>query len=166
MQTPEGSDPNDTTLRPDEQDIGFMNQPLDSNPTDFPDDTVSDDLPDPEPDPTYFPPTDPVITTRNATGDVEVLGGFSSTADDDVQVDASTLDDIPGDEALTDAVAYALQRDAATADLDIIVSVQEGVVYLHGTVMSLDDAENAEDVASRVPGVREVVEGLEVQGLA
>jgi osmotically-inducible protein OsmY len=51
-----------------------------------------------------------------------------------------------------------------TTDLAVRVAVRNGVVYLRGAVSSLDDAESAEEVASRVPGVAEVVEELDVAG--
>jgi osmotically-inducible protein OsmY len=109
----------------------------------------------------YAPPTDPVLTT-DAFGRAEVLGGFSFGADDDVPVEASTSDNRPGDEALADAVRRELAEDAATVDLVIVVAVRNGVAHLRGRVADLDDAENAEAVAARVPGIREVVEELEV----
>jgi osmotically-inducible protein OsmY len=40
---------------------------------------------------------------------------------------------------------------------------RNGSVRLRGRVADMDDAENAEAVAARVPGVVEVVEELEVQ---
>jgi osmotically-inducible protein OsmY len=67
-----------------------------------------------------------------------------------------------GDEALADAVRQELAEDAATADLVIHVAVRNGVVHLRGRVADLDDADNAESVAARVPGIREVVEELDV----
>jgi osmotically-inducible protein OsmY len=45
------------------------------------------------------------------------------------------------------------------------VIVRNGVAHLHGTVDGPEDADNAEEVASRVPGVIEVREELEVGGL-
>lgn len=112
-------------------------------------------------DAVYVPPTDPVIAV-NARGNVEVLGGFSETADDQVAPIPSASDGKLGDEAIEDAVRAALRRDAATTDLQIEVLVRNGVAHLRGRVSDLDDADNAEDVASRVPGVREVVEELDV----
>jgi len=112
-------------------------------------------------DEVYVPPTDPVIAT-NAQGNIEVLGGFSETADDGVAPLPSASDGKLGDEAIEDAVRAALRRDAATTSLEIEVLVRDGVAHLRGQVSDLDDADNAEDVASRVPGVREVVEELEV----
>jgi osmotically-inducible protein OsmY len=52
--------------------------------------------------------------------------------------------------------------DAYTTDLNIEVEVEDGVVYLHGTVGSLDDVEQAEQIAGSVPGVVEVDEDLEI----
>jgi osmotically-inducible protein OsmY len=106
----------------------------------------------------YSPPNDPVVTT-DAHGRTEVLGGFDS--DDNVDVETSS-DGAVGDEALADAVRRELAEDSATTDLVIVVAVRNGVVHLRGQVSDLDDADNAEAVASRVPGIREVVEELDV----
>lgn len=102
----------------------------------------------------YFPPTDPVAT------DHELVGGFGSTSMDSVDVDPSTIDEEPGDEALVDAVRRELREDAATSHLRLDVQVRRGVVFLRGTADDLEDADNAADVASRVPGIRQVVEQL------
>ena len=108
---------------------------------------------------TYTPPDDPVITT-DSHGQAEILGGFDSSGDDD-EVDLSS-DGAAGDEALADAVRRELAEDAATTDLSILVAVRNGVAHLRGQVPDLDDADNAESVAARVPGIREVVEELDV----
>ncbi|GAC1329644.1 MAG: hypothetical protein NVSMB2_28610 [Chloroflexota bacterium] len=70
-----------------------------------------------------------------------------------------------GDEALADAVRRELHQDASTTELRILVAVRNGVVHLRGQVPDLDDADNVEAVASRVPGIREVVEELEVANI-
>jgi osmotically-inducible protein OsmY len=107
---------------------------------------------------TYSPPNDPVVTT-DAHGTAHVLGGFDS--DQEVTVERSS-DGRLGDEALADAVRRELAEDSATTDLSIVVAVRGGVVHLRGQVADLDDADNAESVASRVPGIRDVVEELDV----
>jgi osmotically-inducible protein OsmY len=112
----------------------------------------------------YTPPIDPVITT-SPHGDAQVLGGFEIDSAEDVEVDASAEDRAPGDEALADAIRRELAEDASTTDLNIVVAVRQGVAHLRGQVEDLDDAENAEAVAARVPGVREVVEEIDVAGL-
>jgi osmotically-inducible protein OsmY len=112
----------------------------------------------------YTPPIDPVIST-DAHGAAQVLGGFGLEADDHVSVEPSAEDRRPGDEALADAVRRELAEDSATTDLNVLVFVRNGIVHLRGQVSDLDDADNAESVASRVPGVQEVIEELDVAGL-
>ena len=56
----------------------------------------------------------------------------------------------------------ALALDASTADLQLNVEVDAGVVRLRGTVSSIEDDENAEAVASAVPGVTEVADETEL----
>jgi osmotically-inducible protein OsmY len=112
----------------------------------------------------YTPPIDPVVTT-DAHGAARVLGGFELDSAEDVEVEPSAMDRAPGDEALADAIRRELAEDASTTDLLIVVAVRNGVAHLRGQVADLDDADNAEAVAARVPGVRDVVEELEVAGL-
>jgi len=109
----------------------------------------------------YVPPTDPVVSSEGP-GEVAVLGGFTPTSMSETRVEPSAMDNQLGDEAIADAIRRELHEDAATSDLAIDVEVRLGVARLRGAVSGLEDAENAEEVASRVPGVREVVEELEV----
>ena len=115
-------------------------------------------------DDVYVPPSDPVVRA-NETGELQVLGGFGPDSMDEVEVEPSAIDNRLGDEAIADAIRRELREDAATTNLEINVIVRGGTVHLRGTVPGLEDAENAEDVASRVPGVREVIEELEVAEL-
>lgn len=138
-------------------------EPLETIASETDNDSVVDDIDPTEPEPAYFAPTDPVVG-YNAKGDLEVLGGFEPTAMEDIDV-ASSSDHTYGDDALGEAIASELRADAATTDLHITVHVEEGVAYLHGTVPGLEDAQNAEDVASRIPGIREVVEELDIADL-
>jgi osmotically-inducible protein OsmY len=109
-------------------------------------------------DEVYVPPSDPVLST-DAYGAAHVLGGFGGGPDGSVERSA---DGRVGDEALADAVRQELAQDAATSDLSILVAVRNGVVHLRGQVADLEDADNAESVAARVQGIREVVEELDV----
>lgn len=146
-------------LEPDFTDQPGFNDPLEAAGAGTSDDEDPAALGD-----VYTPPIDPVVST-DAHGAPRVLGGFDRDAEDDVSVDASAEDRRPGDEAIADAVRRELAEDSATAELNIRVSVRNGIVHLHGRVEDLDDADNAEEVAGRVPGVQEVVEELEVAGL-
>lgn len=115
-------------------------------------------------DEVYVPPTDPVVGPGRH-GDVTVLGGFSPSAEEEIRPRRSASDGQIGDEAIVDAVQSALLHDAATTELAIEVTAEQGIVYLRGTVAGPEDAESAEAVASRVEGVKDVVEELEVAAL-
>ncbi|MDA1062323.1 MAG: BON domain-containing protein [Chloroflexi bacterium] len=109
-----------------------------------------------EGDEVFVPATDPV-------GDPDdVIGGFELSSTDSVEV-ARSADGTRGDEAIRDAVIRELREDAATTALTIEVDVIGGVVRLTGRVESIDDAESAEEVAARVPGVLEVDEALDTE---
>jgi osmotically-inducible protein OsmY len=112
-----------------------------------------------EGDTVYVPPTDPVRSRDN-----EVLGGFQLTSMDEEAPPRSESGGSP-DEALAEAVLRELSEDASTTDLTIEVAVRNGVARLRGQVQDLMDAENAEAVAARTPGIIEVIEELEVSNL-
>ena len=110
----------------------------------------------------YVPPIDRVTAT-GTDGVEDVLGGFQTSSMDDVSTGELVEDHGYGDEAIADAVRRELREDAATADLkQVRVIVRNGVAHLHGRVPDVEDADAAEEVAARVPGVREVSEELEI----
>lgn len=122
----------------------------------------------------YFPPTDPVVAPSTGDEALQVLGGFQDTSMDSM---ATAPDAPPGEEPdeiqlyrdrddgdIQEDVARELREDALTTALKLTVNVMNGVVFLHGSVPSVDDAENAEAVAARVPGVAEVQDLTEVEG--
>jgi hypothetical protein len=111
----------------------------------------------------YFPPTDPVVRPSDDNEELEVVGGFEATSMDDDEEEAS-FDNRP-DEDISQDVLRELREDALTTDLVIHVVTRNGVVHLRGEVPILEDAENAEAVAARVPGVKEVREALVIASL-
>jgi len=82
-----------------------------------------------------------------------------------MDVERSAEDARVGDEALVESVERALREDAATTSLSLAVTVRHGVVRLRGWVPGLEDDDNAEAVAARVPGVVEVLDELDVLAL-
>lgn len=122
----------------------------------------------------YFPPTDPVVEPSRGDQDLQVLGGFQDTSMDVMATEPDApVGEEPGqlqlyrerdDADIQDDVVRELREDALTTDLKLHVNVVNGVVFLRGSVPSLDDAENAEAVAARVPGVAEVQDLTEVRG--
>ncbi len=111
----------------------------------------------------YFPPTDPVVRPTADAQELEVIGGFGATSTDDT--DSAAGFDTRNDEEISLQVLRELREDALTTDLVVRVGTRNGVVHLHGEVPTLEDAENAEAVASRVGGVQEVREELVIAGL-
>lgn len=104
------------------------------------------------------PPTDPVRTPEG-----EILGGFQTTSDEDDTAPRSEVLPGPPDEGIIETIQEELSQDAATTALDIEVSSRGGIVVLRGMVDDLEDAQNAQAVASRVQGVVEVWDQLELR---
>lgn len=128
----------------------FTNLPLESTPVEG----------EAEGEPT-FAPTDPVIGI-DQHGRAQILGGFGSDSMASIDVEPSAEDTRPGDEALAEAIERELKEDAATTSLNVEVFVRQGLVHLRGWVPGLEDADNAEAVAARVPGVLDVVDEIDV----
>jgi hypothetical protein len=111
----------------------------------------------------YFPSTDPVVRPDDSDQGLAIVGGFAATS-----LDSEEREPEPGrrpDDDIARDVLRELRRDALTTDLQIEVEVRSGVVTLRGTVPTLDDAENAEAIASEVRGSREVREELTVESV-
>lgn len=116
----------------------------------------------------YMPPTDPVVRPANHEDQLEVTGGLGTTSMDEFpdQLGTTSFGNAPpGDEDIRSQVLEALHADAATTDLEIHVTVRNRVVHLRGHVPTLDDAESAEEVAGRIPTVREVREELHIDAI-
>ncbi len=111
----------------------------------------------------YFPPTDPVVEPSGDDEELSIIGGFGAVSYE--RSEDARPGQTFGDEQITDMVRRELREDAATTDFDIAVETRNGVVFLRGTVETLDDAENVEAVAGRVAGVVDVREELEVISL-
>lgn len=118
---------------------------------------------------TYFPPTDPP-TTDASGANFAVLNGFAETSDDTAAAEADEPEDdtnrLPVDDELADIVRRELDEDALTTDLPVHVLARGGTVILRGEVDTLEDAENAEAVANRIPAVVEVREELSIRGVS
>jgi osmotically-inducible protein OsmY len=116
----------------------------------------------------YFPPTDPVVEPSTDVEQLDIVGGFEATSmdpeDDEGQGIAPPADQFDDDE-LAENILRELRQDAMTTELLVHVSVNGGIATLTGEVPTVEDAEQAEAVAARVPGVREVREQLRVIAL-
>jgi osmotically-inducible protein OsmY len=74
----------------------------------------------------------------------------------------STVLRAPGDEQIATAVSHALADDPRVQAMNMKVAVRDGVVTLTGRANDAKEHRAAEDVARRVPGVREVENRLVV----
>lgn len=113
----------------------------------------------------WFPPTDPVIVPEsNQDGGARVVGGLGPANDEEFRSgDLTGVVGEPTDDELVNAVYAALEADALTSDLEIEAYSVNRVVTLRGEVRTLQDAEAAEAVTGRVPGVVDVQEELTVE---
>jgi osmotically-inducible protein OsmY len=109
----------------------------------------------------FVPAIDPVVGLDHR-GRVQVIGGFAISSLDEIDVEPSAHDPLPGDEALAEAIVRELREDASTTALEVSVEVHEGVATLRGTVAGPEDADAAESVVARVPGVLDIVDLLDV----
>jgi hypothetical protein len=108
----------------------------------------------------YFAPTDPVVRPITGPEELAIVGGFEATSMDTEAREAGY--DVRPNVDITEDVQRELREDSLTTDLTVEVETRRGVVTLRGTVPTLADAENAEAIASRVGGVKEVREELVV----
>ena len=112
----------------------------------------------------YFPPVDPVVRPSDDSEGLEVVGGFAESAYDEAETEPASRVFPDPDDDLAQTVRRELAEDSATADLAprIKVTVRGRIVTLRGSVETIEDAEEVEAVAGRVPGVSEVREELDV----
>jgi osmotically-inducible protein OsmY len=110
-------------------------------------------------DSAFDPPTDPPIVPLGDDG-AEVPEDMDDGDDDDV---GQTSRGPITDDEISARVRRLLRSDAATSMLRIHVSTEDGVVTLRGIVQTLDDTDNAAEVASRIDGVIDVLDELEVE---
>jgi hypothetical protein len=112
-------------------------------------DAVDDDSP-------WMPPIDPPILPRG-TDRAVVPGAIDDLEESDEQ------DELLSDDQIAARVRRLLRSDSATSMLRIHVTVSDRVVTLRGLVQTLEDTDNAAEVASRAPSVVDVVDDLEVE---
>ena len=111
-----------------------------------------------EHNPPDLPPIDPPVT-RRGRDDARIAGAV-----DEIDEDWYDDEDAPlSDDEISARVRRALRMDSATRMLHILVSTHDGVVTLRGRVQTLEDTDNAMDVASRVPTVVDVIDEIDVE---
>ncbi|RIK39819.1 MAG: hypothetical protein DCC55_16925 [Chloroflexi bacterium] len=116
----------------------------------------------------YTPPDDPPVIPSDDLEGVEIAAGFSKALEEEADPRPET---IPGRIANTDAdledkVRYVLHKSSESAQLDALdVRVEDGVVYLRGTVETLEDIDIVVNLVQDIDGVAYVEEDLDVATL-
>lgn len=116
---------------------------------------------------TYVPPTDPPVVPSDDPEGIQVAAGFGATALDEPYDMEHPSESISDEDEMSARVREALRADAATSRYadSVAIGTSGTVVALRGVVDDLEDSDNLAAVASRVSGVTEVVDELEIRGL-
>jgi hypothetical protein len=117
---------------------------------------------------TWVPPVDPpIVPDLDDPQGAKVAAGFGSSAEDD-PYDRSHRAELLTAEDDTDArIREALLADAATSAYadSLVIGSRGGTIVVRGVVDDIDDTDNIVEVITRVTGVDEVIDELEVRGV-
>jgi hypothetical protein len=116
----------------------------------------------------YVPPMDPpVATDPDDPQGLRVAAGFGMSADDEPYDSDHHSELLPVSDEFEARIREALRADASTtayADL-LAIGTRNRTVAVRGLVDDIDDSDNVVDVISRVTGVDEVIDELEIRGV-
>ncbi len=144
------------------EDTGDLNETPPSGETDDPLVASEEGVP-------YVPPSDRVMSeARYGEGGPDVAGTAPTDAgelerEDDIQVGTDSAG--PTDDALRGDVVERLRDSNVTAGDRLGVSVIGRTVTLTGTVESIDVLEEILGIVGEVPGVQQVTDEVEVEGI-
>ncbi len=116
---------------------------------------------------TYIPPIDPPVVPSDDPQDLRIAAGFGTTALDEPYDQDHGSNFLASEDEMSARVREALRADAATtryAD-EVAIGTRGSTVALRGWVDDVEDTDNMVEVASRVTGVAEVIDELEVRSL-
>jgi hypothetical protein len=116
---------------------------------------------------TYVPPMDPPVVPSDDPEGATVAAGFASSALDEPYDRDHPSETLSDEDDMSARVREALRADAITSRYadSVAIGTRGGVVALRGWVDDVEDSDNMAAVASRVSGVEEVVDELEVRAL-
>src|SRR5206468_2929327 len=117
---------------------------------------------------TWVPPIDPpVVPDQDDPEGLSVAAGFGTTAEDEPFDADHETGAMAMDEELNARVHEALVADSRTSRFAerVVIESIGSVVILRGSMVDLDDADLAGEVASEVTGVSRVEDETSVEGL-
>ncbi len=116
----------------------------------------------------YVAPSDPpVVSAPDDPQGARVAAGFGSTADDEPYDRSHHSELLTNEDEMVERVREALLADAATTGYanSLALASRGSTVAVRGVVDDIDDTDNIIDVISRVAGVDEVIDELEIPGI-
>ena len=116
---------------------------------------------------TWVPPIDPPVIPSDDPEGIEIAAGFGASAIDQPFDDDNRSEEIYSEDEMSARVRDALRADSATSRYadEVAIGTVAGRVALRGVVDDIDDTDNMIEVASRVNGVVEVIDELDVRAL-
>lgn len=117
---------------------------------------------------TWVPPIDPpVVPDLDDPQGAKVAAGFATSADDQPYDDRNRSDLLGPEDDMSSRIREALIADAATSGYaeNLVIGSRDGTIVVRGVVDDIDDTDNIVEVITRVTGVDEVIEELDVRGV-
>jgi hypothetical protein len=116
---------------------------------------------------TWVPPMDPPTVASDDPQGADVAAGFGDSAVSEPYNQDHASAALAEEDELSARVREALRADAATSGFaeSLAIGSRGRTVALRGIVDDVDDSDNAVEVASRVEGVDEVIDELDVRAL-
>lgn len=116
---------------------------------------------------TWVPPTDPPAIPSDDPQGLQVAAGFGDSAISEPYDPDHPGETLADEDELSARVREALRADAATSRYadSLAIGTRGGTIAVRGIVDDVDDSDNVVAVASRVSGIDEVVDELDVRAL-
>jgi hypothetical protein len=117
---------------------------------------------------TWVPPSDPpVVPDPEDPQGVQVAAGFGDSAISEPFDHDHPSETLADEDELSARVREALRADSMTSRYaeTLAIGTRDRTVAIRGVVDDVDDSDNVVEVASRVSGVDEVVDELDVRAL-
>lgn len=117
---------------------------------------------------TWVPPVDPpVVADPDDPEGARVAAGFATSAQGEPYDSSHRAELLTSEDDLEARIREALLADATTTSYadSIAIGTRDGTIAVRGVVDDLEDTDNIIEVITRVTGVDEVIDELEVRAL-
>ncbi len=118
---------------------------------------------------TWVPPIDPPTTaSADDPQGAEIAAGFGASAVSEPYDQDHATEAVANEDELSARVREALRADSATSGFadTLAIGSRGSTIAIRGVVDDVDDSDNVVEVASRVSGVEEVIDELDVRAIA